>query len=221
MPIYSTTSSDKTRATGLTTQTLEISALSRTKGRQRLKFAEQPANALKRALKDEFQGPLTRGKNFDTNKRLAGLNVQIATVSFADVYAAAPQQRIELVKRGVAPSMLSEIAEGISTTEGRVMEILGLKRTTIARKRADPSATLSQDDSEKLVGLARIAGQVEVMVRESGDLTGFDPGKWLTAWLNEPIEALDGQKPADYMDTNEGQALVSNLLLQIQHGVYA
>jgi putative toxin-antitoxin system antitoxin component (TIGR02293 family) len=143
------------------------------------------------------------------------------TVLFAKVYKATPQERIGVVKGGVSPAMVGEIADALSTTTGFVIELLGLKRSTIARKQAAADSKLSLEDSEKLVGLAKLAGQVEVMVKESGELKGFDSGKWLAEWLNEPIGALGGKKPAEYMDTNEGQAVVSNLLLQIQYGVYA
>jgi len=143
------------------------------------------------------------------------------TMSFANVYQAAPQQRIGVVKAGVVASKIDDIAAALSTTSSFVITILGLKRSTVARKKADPAASLSTEDSERLVGLARLVGQVEVMVKESGDSAGFDAGKWLAHWLDQPLGALNGEKPSAYMDTSEGQALVSSLLLQIQHGTYA
>lgn len=143
------------------------------------------------------------------------------SMSFANVYQAAPLQRIGLVKAGVVASMIDDIAKALSTTSSFVITILGLKRSTVARKKADPAASLSTEDSERLVGLARLVGQVEVMVRESGDSTGFNAGKWLAHWLDQPLGALGGEKPSAYMDTSEGQSLVSSLLLQIQHGTYA
>ena len=36
-----------------------------------------------------------------------------------------------------------------------------------------------------------------------------------------PSPALGGDKPADYMDTIEGQRIVSNLLAMMQSGAYA
>ena len=143
------------------------------------------------------------------------------SMSFANVYQAAPLQRIAVVKAGVVASMIDDIATALSTTSSFVITILGLKRSTVARKKADPTASLSIEDSERLVGLARLVGQVEVMVKESGNSAGFNAGKWLAHWLDQPLGALNGEKPSSYMDTSEGQALVSSLLLQIQHGTYA
>ncbi|WP_176668768.1 MbcA/ParS/Xre antitoxin family protein [Variovorax sp. SG517] len=40
-------------------------------------------------------------------------------------------------------------------------------------------------------------------------------------WLDQPLSALNGQRPGDLMDTAEGQAMVSRLLSRIQSGAYA
>jgi uncharacterized protein (DUF2384 family) len=80
---------------------------------------------------------------------------------------------------------------------------------------------LSSDDSECALGLARLVAQVESMVQESGDPTGFDAAQWIAQWLNEPMAALGGKQPAHLMDTAEGQAIVSNLVARMQSGAYA
>ncbi|MBS0370578.1 MAG: DUF2384 domain-containing protein [Proteobacteria bacterium] len=80
---------------------------------------------------------------------------------------------------------------------------------------------LSTDQSERVLGLERLIGQVAVMVGDSGDSTGFDAARWVGDWLEQPIPALGGAKPADYMDTIEGQELVSRLLVQSQAGVFS
>jgi uncharacterized protein (DUF2384 family) len=72
-----------------------------------------------------------------------------------------------------------------------------------------------------VVGMAKLIGQVQTMVEESGDPTGFDAAQWLARWLDEPLPALDGKRPAEYMDTAEGRDLVSNLLAMAQSGAYA
>ena len=90
-----------------------------------------------------------------------------------------------------------------------------------APNRVYGKAKLSRAESMRLVGLERLVAQVRIMVKESGNLDGFDPAKWLAQWLNEPVGALGGKKPADYMGTSKGQEIISNLLLQVQFGVYA
>lgn len=85
---------------------------------------------------------------------------------------------------------------------------------------AQVDALFPWTDAADRVGIERLVAQVELIVEESGSLTGFDPESWLKHWLNQPIGALGGKRPADYMATREGQEMVSNLLLQAQHGVF-
>jgi hypothetical protein len=66
----------------------------------------------------------------------------------------------------------------------------------------------------------RLKNQVETIVQESGRPEGFDAEKWLNSWLNKPIGALGGKQPAEYIGTDEGVEIISNLLRQIQYGTY-
>jgi hypothetical protein len=58
-------------------------------------------------------------------------------------------------------------------------------------------------------------------VRRPGLREGFDASRWVGEWLERPLPALGGAKPAEYMDTMEGQELISRLLAQAQSGAYA
>jgi uncharacterized protein (DUF2384 family) len=69
--------------------------------------------------------------------------------------------------------------------------------------------------------MAKLVGQVQAMVEQSGDPTGFDAAKWVARWVNEPSPALGGKSPATYMDAVEGQELVFNLVARMQSGAYA
>lgn len=66
----------------------------------------------------------------------------------------------------------------------------------------------------------RLLEQVNLIVAQSGVHTGFDSRRWLTEWLELPLAALDGEKPADYMATEAGIQLVLSLLAQMQSGAY-
>jgi uncharacterized protein (DUF2384 family) len=66
----------------------------------------------------------------------------------------------------------------------------------------------------------RLREQVVTIVQESGNPEGFEADKWLTKWLSMPIGTLGGKSPAEYLNTEEGVELISNLLGQIQHGLY-
>jgi uncharacterized protein (DUF2384 family) len=59
------------------------------------------------------------------------------------------------------------------------------------------------------------------MVDESGDPAGFNAPVWLAAWLERPLRALGGRRPAELMDTPEGQSIVSDVVARMQSGAYS
>lgn len=72
-------------------------------------------------------------------------------------------------------------------------------------------------------GTAKLIAQVEAMLAESGDpvaAADFDVGKWLANWLEQPMPALGGRRPIEYMATFEGQERVSRLLAIMQSSAY-
>ena len=69
--------------------------------------------------------------------------------------------------------------------------------------------------------VTKLADQLQAMVEESGNPVNFNTLAWISRWLSEPLPALHGARPRDFLDTIEGQALVSRTLAQIQSGAYA
>lgn len=47
-----------------------------------------------------------------------------------------------------------------------------------------------------------LAALVQRLVDESGDPVGFDARAWTVAWLHEPMPALGGARPLDYIATD-------------------
>ena len=128
--------------------------------------------------------------------------------------------RIDLVKEGVPARLLITLAGDMHVSRERLYAWLGIARATANRKvKADEA--LSQDESERALGIARLVGQVEKIVGESGDAAGFDAAQWTAAWLQQPNPALGGKAPGGFMDTADGRALVSGLIAQMQSGAYA
>jgi hypothetical protein len=73
-------------------------------------------------------------------------------------------------------------------------------------------------------GRARLIDQLEAMLTESGDpaaAAGFDVSQWLTNWLEQPVAALGGRCPAEYMHSIEGREKVARLLAMMQSGAFA
>jgi putative toxin-antitoxin system antitoxin component (TIGR02293 family) len=111
------------------------------------------------------------------------------------------------------------LLEALAVPQAAACKALGLSVATI-NKKAKSGQALAQDEGERVIGVAKLVGQLEAMVEESGDPEGFDPVAWISTWLNEPLPALGGTRPIDLLDTMEGQALVGDTLARVQSGAY-
>ena len=140
--------------------------------------------------------------------------------SFIGYFYADPISRVDAIKSGIPATFVDEIAAEMGRPKEWLLPTLGLSTATFNRRKNE-SKPLSRQESERVLGIARLVGQVEAMVKESGDPTGFNAAKWVARWLEEPLAALGGRKPGELMDTAEGQAIVSNMLARAQSGAYA
>ena len=136
------------------------------------------------------------------------------------LYRASKIDRVKILKGGVPARYTRVLARGMNVSREKLYSTVGLTRATVDRK-VLRDAFLSADEGERVVGIARLVGQVQTMVEESGNPAGFDAGKWLADWLDRPLPALAGKAPAEFMDTADGRALVADLLTQQQSGTYA
>ena len=125
-----------------------------------------------------------------------------------------------MVKEGLPARLLTTLATDMHVPRERLYAWLGIARATANRKVKD-DRMLSQDESERALGIARLVGQVGKIVAESGEPDGFDAARWTAAWLEEPNAALGGKAPGEFMDTADGRALVAGLVAQMQSGAYA
>jgi len=98
--------------------------------------------------------------------------------------------------------------------------LLAFPKSTTNRKISNRQS-LTREHSERMVGLQKLIGQVESIMVESGADEHFDAAHWVSQWLEQPLPALGNVSPATYMDTFEGQAIVSGLISKMQSGAYA
>jgi uncharacterized protein (DUF2384 family) len=77
------------------------------------------------------------------------------------------------------------------------------------------------DENARVMAFETLVRQLEEIIQESGDPTGFDARAWMARWLTEPLPAFGGARPADLIDTMKGQGLVSSALARLQSGAYA
>jgi putative toxin-antitoxin system antitoxin component (TIGR02293 family) len=140
--------------------------------------------------------------------------------SYLGFFRASPFERIDMIKRGMRAAEAKRIFADLAIGQSAAFKALKLSPATV-NKKAKLHQTLSPADTERVIGIAKLVGQLEAIIEESGDPEGFDTTAWMSRWLKEPLPAIGGRRPVDFMDTMEGQALVSRELAQIQTGAYA
>jgi putative toxin-antitoxin system antitoxin component (TIGR02293 family) len=145
---------------------------------------------------------------------------KLPRLSYLSVYRASPLERISMIKRGIPAAEAKRLFVELPIGQGVAFKALNLSAATV-NKKAKQGDTLSREESERIVGFAKLVGQLEAMIQESGDPSDFDPGVWMARWLTEPLPAFGGARPADLIDTMEGQGLVSSALAKLQSGAYS
>lgn len=177
-------------------------------------------------FEEEPPGPASSDHNWSPLLQWEGLESRLQTtagdlsiVQFDGVYRSDPTSRIALIRQGVPATDAKKLIEVLKVPQSEILRSLKLSPATLNRK-ASANEKLSPEDSERLLGLARILGQARTMVLNARTELDFDVTQWVMNWLSTPIPALGGRMPGEYMDTIEGQTLVSNLLSQIESGAY-
>lgn len=154
--------------------------------------------------------------------RRTGANAQGSKhgLVYLNIYRSSPQARIEMIRSGVKAGDAKQMIGDLHFDQQALLRALNLKTATVNRKAARNEA-LSREESERVLGIASLVGQLQAIVEESGDPTGFDATRWLSQWLREPLAALGGEKPLSLLDTMEGQSLVADTLAKVQSGAFA
>lgn len=155
-------------------------------------------------------------------KRRAGARARIVSSGryYREIFSASPEARIVMIREGVPAREAKRIVRDLGVEQKVFYQALGFKTATVNRK-AKQNDQLTSDESERLLGVAKLVGQLETIVSESGNPEGFDAPEWMSRWLREPLPALGGKAPISFLDTMEGQAIVSDALARIQSGAYA
>jgi uncharacterized protein (DUF2384 family) len=132
-----------------------------------------------------------------------------------------PEQKSELINRGVPAARISELAQALALPKGMLLAFLGISRS-MEYRRVRAALPLSPDESERILGIEALIREVEAMVEESisVDPADFGSGRWLGQWLRLPMPALGGASPASYLDTAERQKVVLRILSMVRGGSY-
>ena len=140
---------------------------------------------------------------------------------FTDLFLADPMQQVVLIRKGIPAKALVKTSKAMQLSSEHLYKVLRFPASTVKRK-LERNEMLTPEQSERILGLQRMIGQVQTIVAESGDADkAFNAAEWVANWLEEPIPALGNQKPGEFMDTVAGQEMISNLLARMQSGAYA
>ena len=86
------------------------------------------------------------------------------------------------------------------------------------------STTAAPDESVGLVDgaevRARLIEQVETLLQQSGNWDQFDAADWVDRWLRRPNHALGGASPELYLNSRDGEAVLSSLIGAMAAGSY-
>ncbi|MEO7495484.1 MAG: antitoxin Xre/MbcA/ParS toxin-binding domain-containing protein [Massilia sp.] len=141
-------------------------------------------------------------------------------IDFSRLYLCSAHERIARIRRGVPARELMAVASAMGIHADALIDSLNFPRAEVER-RARNDENLPLDQSERMLGIEYLIGQVASMVDESGNPENFDAAAWMGAWLFSPLPALGYETAASFLDTAEGQRVVSNLLAMAQSGAYA
>ncbi len=84
---------------------------------------------------------------------------------------------------------------------------------------ASPTACAAEAATQGAVR-DRLIQQVELLLRESGSSEPFEAAAWVDRWLQRPNHALGGAAPELYLNTPEGEAVLSTLIGAMAAGSY-
>jgi putative toxin-antitoxin system antitoxin component (TIGR02293 family) len=113
-----------------------------------------------------------------------------------------------VLKRLPVTTIKSLVRGGVSNAE--VYQLIVPRRTLAHRiARHQP---LSRAESDKAVRVARIASMAE-------QVFGEPDRAW--RWLRKPQRRFDGKMPVEMLATEAGARLVEEMIVQIDHGIFA
>lgn len=124
-----------------------------------------------------------------------------------------PAARVDLLKeveRGLPRQAYEAISDALELTPVEEDRLLQVSSRTRARwkkqSRLDPAT------SDRVVRIARILAMAVLVLESRANAV---------AWLREPSDALGGRSPLAAIASDPGAEKVSNMLHQMEYGIYA
>lgn len=117
----------------------------------------------------------------------------------------------EVIRAGMPMAAVEALKKAVALPDAELAELLGVSLKTLSRARR-AGTRLDPVISDRVFRLSRlIALASEVLEHRAAALS----------WLKRPQAGLGGKVPLQLLTTEAGAALVEQLLLRMEHGVYA
>ena len=114
------------------------------------------------------------------------------------------------VRDGLPFRSFEKVAEALDLRAGELSDLIGVASRTLARRKQ--TKVLSAVESDRLVGIARIAALAEETLGSRENARG---------WLRDVNRALGGVTPLSCLDTEPGRRQVEEILHRISYGIYS
>jgi putative toxin-antitoxin system antitoxin component (TIGR02293 family) len=138
--------------------------------------------------------------------------------AYAELARATPLERIEMIRRGLPPTLVLDLACDLRLSEDNLMVYLGLVRAGVRQKLIDEER-LTPQDSDRVMALAMLLGDMLRAHDAAADVSAdvaLAAAVRLGKWLRSPLAGLEHRAPLQFMDTAYGRALVASLLARAQ-----
>src|ERR1700694_3434460 len=114
---------------------------------------------------------------------------------------------IEVTRKGLPAISALRLADAGGLNSEQVAAALGVSKRTLARKKG--KSKLNAVESDRAVRLARVLALALEVFRDRKNPT--------IEWLHDPIVALGGKAPVEFLDTDEGLRRVEQVLMQLDY----
>nr|WP_295930013.1 antitoxin Xre/MbcA/ParS toxin-binding domain-containing protein [uncultured Dyadobacter sp.] len=119
-------------------------------------------------------------------------------------------QKIEMIRNGISKNEFERFKDKTKLDYDQLALALSVARATLINKKGDEK--FNQVLSEKIISLADMY---------SYGYEVFEDIDRFNQWIFRPNQALGGQRPFDFLDTQFGREEIRNLIGRIDYGVYS
>lgn len=116
----------------------------------------------------------------------------------------------DMIREGLSVRLVERAAKRLGLTERDLTGFGIIAPRTLRHSKA--AGRLSAGQSDRVTRFFRIYQKA---------VDSFGAGETARAWLCRATRALEGRRPVDLLDTEEGARLVESLLTRIDHGLAA